>query len=166
MKRLIAILVVAVLMMLSSCGQALFLNLASSDNNVSQKEVCDYIDGKTDSLKECADRALQSGSPLNNEELVGILGEETIVEGARAEIDGQNRVMVFDCGGSGIGGDSEYSGFYYSENDIPFGIDFAEICTFTETEPDTYCWSEEGGSHSVYTVRLTENWFYFYEIYH
>ena len=86
------------------------------------------------------------------------LGDSSIVKDVHRYSDD---VLCFYCGGTGLVSSSTYSGFYYSENDMPYGLEF-DGYPLTETSEGVYEWSEyrkESGLRKIVTERICENWF-------
>ncbi len=79
-------------------------------------------------------------------------------------IDAQNCIISFECGGKGFGSATSYYGFYYSENDEPIGIYFGtNIQGDFELMPNgnSYSYTEENSDNTYYTERIIKNFFYY-----
>ena len=86
------------------------------------------------------------------------------IKGIR-EIDNENGVIDFYCGGKGMGSETSYYGFYYTQDDVPKGI-FAgtKYCESEQLTADGigYSHNEYNGDNRYYTEKIRDK-FYYYE---
>lgn len=71
--------------------------------------------------------------------------------------------VEFSCGGAGVGPQTAYCGFYYTETDDMYAIWCAPSGGETLTSAgEGYLWEEENGDNRYYTEKICDN-FYYYE---
>lgn len=81
------------------------------------------------------------------------------------DIKFKDEAIDFYCGGSGMGSETSYYGFYYSENDEPIGMfGGTNISGSFELTPEGngYIYREENSDNSFYTEKIISG-FYYYE---
>ena len=156
-KKIIAIFLFSFLLTISMTGcKGLF------DDSHSREEIIAYVNENIEKIKTYEyDKA-----PKNNKEeeryIRQELGSYTIVKDVYLNND---NILEFSCGGTGLSTNSTYSGFYFSKDNTPYGMDFAG-CELIEEEPGVFIWQNEDGSHKIYTERIMDNWFYYFEQYY
>lgn len=74
------------------------------------------------------------------------------------DVNVEDEIIDFYCGGSGFGSSTSYYGFYYTENDNLSAI----WCAGDTLAPSGKGWSWKNGDNSYYTEKITDN-FYYYE---
>jgi|GEM_PF-2888501 len=90
------------------------------------------------------------------------LGSRTIVKDAYSYTP---EIIRFSCGGTGLVSDSKYCGFYYSENDMSYGMEFNESPQTSEEDGYVIYHNDDGISY-VKTKRICSCWFYYYMEWH
>lgn len=68
-------------------------------------------------------------------------------------------VVEFLASARGLGSASQYSGFYYSPQNVPVGFQGAELELVAGDSG--WQWSESGGDNHYYTERIADNWYWF-----
>lgn len=152
-KGLSLLLVVIMLFSLSGCsdilGGAFFLFLvATGDDSADKDEVFEFL---------CE----------NEEELLGAIenGDFSAYEnkGFIKEIDADEMVVDFSCGGAGVGSGTSYVGFYYtSENDMAAVWCAPSSASALMPSGNGFEWREPNGDNRYYTEHICGN-FYYYE---
>ncbi len=152
-KGLSLLLVVIMLFSLSGCsdvlGGAFFLFLvATSDDRADKAEVFEFVCEKEEELLKAIEE--EDFSAFEN-------------QGFIKEIDEDDTVVDFFCGGAGIGSGTSYVGFFYSpDNDMtavwcaPYSAASLVPCG------NGFEWGEENGDNYYYTEHICGN-FYYYE---
>lgn len=154
MKKIVCLLLVlCMLFSLSGCsdilGGAYFLFLAATGDNSADKEaVFAFVSENKEELLQ----AIEDGdfSAFENQGLI-------------KDIDADDAVVDFSCGGAGVGSGTSYVGFYYTpEHDMT-----AVWCAPSSADSlipsgDGYAWREENGDNRYYTENICGN-FYYYE---
>lgn len=152
-KNICVLLVLCMLFSLSGCsdilGGAFFLFLiATGDDSADKGEVFEFVcENEEELLKAIKDRDF---STFEN-------------QGFIKEIDTDDAVVDFSCGGAGVGSGTSYVGFYYTpDNDMT-----AVWCAPSSTNSLVPCgngfeWWEESGDNHYYTEYICGN-FYYYE---
>ncbi len=152
-KGLSLFLVVIMMISLSGCSDildgAFFLFLvATVDDSADKDEVFEFVCENEEDLLEAIE-----------------IGDFSAYEnkGFIKEIDADETVVDFSCGGAGIGSGTSYIGFYYtSENDI-VAVWCAPSSTSALTPSENgYEWQEPNGDNRYYTEHICGN-FYYYE---
>ena len=152
-KGLALLLAIIMLFSLSGCsdilGEVFFLFLvATGDDRADKDEVFDFVSENEEELL----KAIEAGdySAFEN-------------QGFIKDIDADETVVDFSCGGAGVGSGTSYVGFYYtSENDMA-----AVWCAPTFAGSLIPCgngfeWQEPNGDDRYYTEHICGN-FYYYE---
>ncbi len=140
-------------MLLAGCG---FM-----DDSESKETIFQYVTEHSESLRAFPyPPFITWRSDEKKEEYIkDRLGEDTIVKGVyRYSPD----ILDFYCGGTGIVSASTYSGFYYSEKDIPNALAFESEAQFTQTGDGVYGWESEDGQRECIAERIQPNWFYYF----
>ncbi len=81
-------------------------------------------------------------------------------------IKGIQNVHVYDdaiefyCGGSGMGSQTRYRGFYYSADNTLSGLDFCRESGLSREEKG-FSYYEKDGDNSYYTEKIRDNFFYY-----
>lgn len=75
-------------------------------------------------------------------------------------IDDEKKYIDFDCGGSGFGPSTSYSGFYYSIDGKPSGLSFYENDDL-ESDGNGWCYEQKKGDNKYYTEKIQDNWYYY-----
>lgn len=78
-------------------------------------------------------------------------------DGMRVAYHRDAGMLEFDTGGSGLGSETSYWGFYYSATGKPVGFQGSPV-DFTETE-DGYYWKEPDGDNWQKSKELAPHWF-------
>lgn len=89
------------------------------------------------------------------------------------EINSHNNYIEFYCGGTGMGGETSYCGFYYFDNDdIQHIMDTLSI--FMKGEPNKiafiqegegYVWKDAQSDNLIYFEKITNHFYYFEQEY-
>ena len=90
-----------------------------------------------------------------------VLGQDTIVKDVYQY---SPSILQFYCGGTGIVASSTYSGFYYSEDDVPYAFEFESEAQFTRISDDVYEWQSDDCERAVYTERILPYWFWYQQV--
>ncbi len=149
MKR--GIVLFLVVLLLSGCGLA--------DHSLCQEEIIGYVLEHVDVLAQFPEDALPEPGKERREFVRETLGRGTVVLDVSRYND---NILEFYCGGSGMGTSSTFSGFYYSQDDTPFGMDFGDV-ELTQIGTDSYYWQSEDGYYSIRTERILPHWYYYFE---
>ena len=110
-----------------------------------KKNIFTYVQENKDFLDDYA----QSGKD----------GIGVVLEGHPVKVSYKDEYVDFFCGGSGIGPDGTYYGFYFSPNDTQMNIAFDQPLEKTKSG---YRWEQESGNCYFYTEKIVMN-YYFYE---
>ena len=154
MKKLICVfLVLCMLLSLSGCsdilGGAFFLFLiVTGDDSADKDEVFDFVSENEEELL----KAIETGdfSAFEN-------------QGFIKDIDPDETVVDFSCGGAGVGSGTSYVGFYYTaSNDMAAVWCAPSSASSLVTSGDGYKWQEQDGDNRYYTEHICGN-FYYYE---
>lgn len=154
MKKIICmLLVICTLFPLTGCsdvlGGAFFLFLvATSDDSADKDEIIGFVCEKEDELL----KAIESGdfSAFEN-------------KGFIKDIDADEKVVDFSCGGAGIGSGTSYVGFYYTPNNDMTAVWCAPSSSSSLTPYENgFAWQEPNGDNRYYTEHICGN-FYYYE---
>ena len=153
-KGLCLLLAAITLLALSGCsekviGSAIFLFLvATSDDSADKDEVFDFVSENEEDLLKA----------IENEDFSAY--ENT---GFIKKIDADETVVVFSCGGAGVGSGTSYVGFYYtSENDMAAVWCAPSSASALTPSGDGFEWQESNGDNRYYTEHICGN-FYYYE---
>ena len=152
-KGLALLLTVIMVFSLSGCsdilGGAFFLFLvATGDDSADKDEVFDFVRGNEEKLL----RAIETGdfSAFEN-------------QGFIKDIDADETVVDFSCGGAGVGSGTSYVGFYYtSENDMAAVWCAPSFASALTPSGNGFEWQEPNGDNRYYTEHICGN-FYYYE---
>ena len=150
LKRGLGLLLAAMMLFsLSGCSSAVFLFLvAAGDDRADKDEVFEFVCQNEEGLLE----AIENGDFSAYEN-----------KGFLKEIDADETVVDFSCGGAGMGSGTSYVGFYYtSENDMA-----AVWCAPSSADGLTpsgngFEWKEPDGDNRYYTEHICGE-FYYYE---
>lgn len=152
-KILCLLLVMCTLLSLSGCsdalGSALFLFLAAmSDDGAEREEVFEFV---------CEHEA----------ELLNAIEEGDLSafenQGFIKEIDADDAIVDFSCGGAGVGAGTSYVGFYYTpEHDLTAVWCAPSSADALVPSGDGFEWREKNGDNYYYTEHICGN-FYYYE---
>ena len=154
-KGLCILLAVIMLVSLSGCrsieefvGGAFFLFLiAASDDRAEKETIIAYVQEHEEELLSCIEENDYSA-----------LQDHSIIK----DVDADETVVDFSCGGAGVGSGTSYCGFYYSANNNMDAIWCAPPATELTPAGDGFAWQEEGGDNRYYTEKICE-YFYYYE---
>lgn len=152
-KGLSLLLVVIMLSSLSGCseilGGAFFLLLvATGDDGADKDEVFEFVCEHEEELLQ----AIEDGDFSSFEN-----------QGFIKDIDADDTVVDFSCGGAGIGSGTSYVGFYYTPDDDMTAVWCAPSSISAMTASgDGYEWREPNGDNRYYTEHICGN-FYYYE---
>lgn len=89
------------------------------------------------------------------------------------EINSHNNYIEFYCGGTGMGGETSYCGFYYFDNDdIQHIMNTLSIFIKGEKnkisfmqEGEGYVWRDTQSDNSIYFEKITDHFYYFEQKY-
>ena len=152
-KGLALLLAVIMVFSLSGCsdilGGAFFLFLvATGDDSADKDEVFDFVSENEEDLL----KAIEAGdySAFEN-------------QGFIKDIDPDETVVDFSCGGAGVGSGTSYVGFYYtSENDMAAVWCAPSSASSLIPSGNGFEWQEANGDNWYYTENICGN-FYYYE---
>lgn len=154
-KKVLSLLVaVAMMVSLTGCveetiGGIIFVFLAAtSDDSADKDEVFDFVSEKEEELLKAIETA--DFSAFEN-------------QGFIKDIDADEKVVDFSCGGAGVGSGTSYVGFYYTaENDMAAVWCAPPSASALKPFGNGYEWIESRGDNRYYTERICGN-FYYYE---
>lgn len=152
-KGLALFLAVIMVFSLSGCsdiwGGAFFLFLvATGDDSADKDEVFDFVSENEEELL----KAIEAGDFSAYEN-----------KGFIKEIDADETVVDFSCGGTGVGSGTSYVGFYYtSENDMAAVWCAPSSASSLTPSGNGFEWQEANGDNRYYTEHICGN-FYYYE---
>lgn len=168
MKKYIAIVALMLGVFLSGCRSFL-------DDSVPRDEIFSYVNANYEKLENFPYEKIQNFNDLNtgyenyeardkNEANIikEHLGNKSIVKSVYAY---NENILEFYCGGSGLVTGSTYTGFYYSKDDTPYGMEF-DGYGLTEIEAGVFEWQNEDGSHKIHTEKIRDNWYYYIQDYY
>ena len=153
-KGLALLLAVIVVFFLSGCsdilGGAFFLFLvATGDDSADKDEVFDFVSENEEELL----KAIEAGdySAFEN-------------QGFIKDIDPDETVVDFSCGGAGVGSGTSYVGFYYAPDDDMVALHWCGPRSADALKPAGagYEWQEYNGDN-YYFVEPICGHFYYYE---
>ena len=155
MKKLICVfLVICMLFSLTGCaekvlGSAVFLFLvATSDDSADKNDVFEFVSDNEEELL----KAIENGdfSAFEN-------------KGFIKDIDPDEAVVNFSCGGAGVGSGTSYVGFYYTtDNDMTAVWCAPSSASLLTPSGNGFEWQESNGDNWYYTEHICGN-FYYYE---
>lgn len=151
-KGLSLLLVVIMLFSLSGCseimGGAFFLFLvATGDDSADKDEVFEFVCENEEELLQ----AIEDGDFSSFEN-----------QGFIKDIDADDTVVDFSCGGAGVGSGTSYVGFYYTpDNDMTAVWCAPSSASSMTPSGDGYEWREPNGDNRYYTEYICENFFYY-----
>ena len=155
MKKLICVfLVICMLFSLTGCaekvlGSAVFLFLvATSDDSADKNDVFEFVSDNEEELL----KAIENGdfSAFEN-------------KGFIKDIDPDEVVVDFSCGGAGVGSGTSYVGFYYTtDNDMAAVWCAPSSASLLTPSGNGFKWQEPNGDNRYYTEHICGN-FYYYE---
>ncbi|MBQ7670627.1 MAG: hypothetical protein IJS45_07900 [Clostridia bacterium] len=91
------------------------------------------------------------------------LGRGSMVKGAHWHKN--RKILSFNCGGSGNAVHSEYTGFYYSVDDEPYGKEF-DSSPMTQVSDNEWVFVEIENWQFTRTIKIMDHWYYYYEMYY
>ena len=154
MRKFAPVLLLLCSLFLTGCA-ALF------SDSVSRDRIFSYVNENREKLEALQDEEMKRTARSEKDDIKKALGYNTIVKNVYAYNDG---ILQFYCGGSGLSVNSTYTGFYYSRGDTPYAMEF-DGCDLAETSPGIFEWQNEDGSHYIYTEKISENWYYYFQKY-
>jgi len=122
----------------------LFIHTNSSDN-LSKSEIFKLVEKNEDILLG----DISANNFNDSSEIKGIV-----------DVNIEEEIINFYCGGYGMGPSTGYYGFYYTEDDNMTAI----WCSGSPLKQDGkgYSWEEDDGDNRYYTEKICDN-FYYYE---
>ncbi len=152
-KGLALLLAVIMVFSLSGCsdilGGAFFLFLVATGDDCADKHVVfDFVSENEEELL----KAIEAGdySAFEN-------------QGFIKDIDTDEKVVDFSCGGAGVGSGTSYVGFYYTpENDMVAVWCAPSSASALTPSGNGFEWKESNGDNRYYTEHICGN-FYYYE---
>ncbi len=152
-KGLALLLAVIMMFSLSGCsnilGGAFFLFLvATGDDSADKDEVFEFVSENEEELL----KAIESGdySAFEN-------------QGFIKDIDADEIVVDFSCGGAGVGSGTSYVGFFYTSGNDMVAVWCAPLSASALTPSGNgFEWQEPNGDDRYYTEHICGN-FYYYE---
>ena len=181
-KRILVGIALLPIVFLSGCGLLFTLTAASDNDAESQERIVAYVNENHEILEAIpydempqlllsddgyhyeaySDNEGRSLDQAERDFINEYLGYDTIV--LSIDVSDEN-IVDFQCGGTGIATNSTYVGFYYSRDDTPFAVVF-EGERLTETSTGVFEWQNENGSHAILTVKIRDNWYYYWVKYY
>jgi len=154
MKKIICMLLISC-MLFSTAGcadglrDAFFLTLvAASDDRATKDDVFEFVCKKEEELLKAIEN--REFSAFEN-------------KGFIKDIDADETVVDFSCGGAGVGSGTSYVGFYYTHNNDLTAVWCAPQTSDSLTPSGNgYAWKEPNGDNWYYTEHILGN-FYYYE---
>ncbi len=147
------LLTVVMMFSLSGCsdilGSAIFLFLvATGDDSADKDDVFEFVCVNEEELlkaiKDCDFSAFED-------------------QGFIKDIDADEKVVDFSCGGAGVGSGTFYVGFYYTvENDMAAIWCAPSSASLLTPSGNGFEWQEPNGDNRYYTEHICGN-FYYYE---
>lgn len=129
-------------------GAYLLYLVVTGDNRTDKDEIFTFVSENEDALL----------TAISNNDFSGFENQGFI-----KEIDADDTVVEFSCGGAGIGSETSYVGFYYTPNNDMAAVwgapASAELLT---PSGDGFVWQEQHGDNRYYTEHICGN-FYYYE---
>ena len=154
MKKILCVCLAVILVFsLSGCsdilGGAFFLFLvATGDDSADQDEVFEFVCEHEEELLQ----AIEEGDFSSFEN-----------QGFIKDIDADDTVVDFSCGGAGVGSGTSYVGFYYTlENDMAAVWCAPPSADSLTPSGDGFEWQEPNGDNRYYSEHICGN-FYYYE---
>ena len=152
-KGLALLLAVIMVFSLSGCsdilGGAFFLFLvATGDDSADKDEVFDFVSENEEELL----KAIEAGdySAFEN-------------QGFIKDVDADESIVDFSCGGAGVGSGTSSVGFYYSSvNDVTAVWCAPSSASALTPSGNGFEWQEPNGDNRYYTEHICGN-FYYYE---
>lgn len=152
-KCLSVLLVIAMLFSLTGCsdvlGAAVFLFfVVTGDDRADKDEVFEFVCENEEALLQ----AIEKGefSSFANQGFIG-------------EIDADEDVVDFACGGFGVGSGTSYVGFFYTPHDDMAGAWCAPFSAAALIpDGDGFAWHEADGDNQYYVEHICGH-FYYYE---
>lgn len=143
---------VIIVLSLSGCASMFFLILtAIGDDRADKDEIIDFVTLNEESLREA----------IENDDYY-----EFENQGFIKEIDADETVVDFYCGGAGMGPATAYVGFYYSQDNDMTAIWCAPPPnSILDSLGKGYEWMEPNGDNQYYVEQICDNFFY-YEAYY
>lgn len=160
-KGLCILLTVILLFSLCGCSKLMIFAMmsAAGDDEVSREKIIDYVLSHIEELNIIPFDEIPEDRNEREHFLSAQLGDNTI---AKDIYRYNENIVQFYCGGTGLSTNSTYSGFYYSADDTPYAMEFSSSAVFTQTDENTYEWSNSDGTHQFLTERIVPHWFYYY----
>jgi len=155
MKKLLCVLLVlCMLVSLSGCaekvlGSALFLFLAATgDDSADKEDIFEFVLKNEEALLKA----------IENEDFSSVENKGLI-----KDIDTDEAVVDFSCGGAGVGSGTSYVGFYYTAENNMAAVWCAPSSVSSLTPSGNgFDWQEKNGDNRYYTEHICGN-FYYYE---
>lgn len=132
---------------------ALVLTLAFSltaciNDGASQEEISSFVTEHIDLIKECI--AANKYTELEKYD---------IIKDVNVYI---NDVVEFYCDGAGLGSETMYCGFYYTESGEMSGLSYVPVTEiWLSPSGNGFLWQEDFGDNEYYTEKIADNFFYF-----
>ncbi len=151
MKKLMCLLLaLCMAVSMSGCGGAFFLFLvAIGDDSADKEEVFEFVCEKEEELLEAIEEGDFSG--FEN-------------QGFIKDIDADETVVDFSCGGAGVGSGTSYVGFYYAPDDDMVALHWCGPRSADALKPAGagYEWQEYKGDNYYFVEHICGH-FYYYE---
>ena len=153
-KTICMLLVLCMFLPLAGCSEkdlagAFFLSLVlTGDDSADKADVFEFVREKEDELL----KAIEDGdfSAFEN-------------QGFIKDIDPDEVVVDFSCGGAGVGSGTSYVGFYYTtDNDMTAVWCAPSSASLLTPSGNGFEWQESNGDNRYYTEHICGN-FYYYE---
>lgn len=145
-KALCLMLVTTIILVSSGCQYLAFpIMVALSDDRASREEILTFVQEHQDLILSCIEQKDYSS-----------LDSYSIIK----EIYEYGDHIDFYCGGSGMGSQTNYWGFYYSANDYLKAVWCAQPGELIPRDNGYYC-AEEGGDNSYYVEYICDHFYYY-----
>ena len=122
--------------------------LILDDDRADQDEIFEYVRENEAALEACAN----SGD-------FSVLRLPHFIKSILVETDH----VDFDCGGAGMGPDTAYCGFFYSESDDLSAVwcapHYGQVLT---PHGDGFAWKEGGGDNTYYVEHICGHFYYYH----
>ena len=142
MKRIFLLLLLCIVMITtSSCGLL--------DDRESKSDILSFVTNHQEELTEC----------INNGDFSS-LDSYRIIHSVSVDENDPLRNVEFSCGGAGMGSETAYRGFFWSEENDMTAIWCAPTGKL-HSSGDGYAWMEASGDNTFYVEQICENFFYY-----
>ena len=140
---------IVLLLLISSCASAMN----------GYDEIKSYFNNNRETLENISFSDVPPPlSKENKQFIIDTLGKDSIVQ--RISCRDDNKYIVFTCSATGGVLVTEKTGFYYSKNDVFYGLEFNDLPYKNNGNERTYFDNDDESFLRI--IRITDNWYYFY----